>query len=155
MIILAEAERAKDIAIALGRFRDYDPDNTIPNSINQLKDLSQVLRELARLIEVKDGVVSRIVADDLELLQHSVAYTLQDLWTVIGRLPDHAIGHDYRDAWKQICLHCRNTRKQSLPMRIETYCLFAAAICRHLRRYCSHNHNIKMPTKTVTLRAGN
>lgn len=134
MILLAAAERAKDISSALGKFREYDPDNTITSAISHLKDLTQVLRELARLIEVKDGVVSRIVADDLELLQHSVAYTLEDIWTIIGRLPDQAIGHDYRDAWKTICIHCRNTKRQSLPMRIETYCLFAAAICRHLRR---------------------
>lgn len=134
MILLAEAERAKDIASVLGKFREYDPDNTIPSAITQLKDLSQVLRELAGLVEASNGVVSRITADDLELLQHSVAYTLEDLWTIIGRLPVQAIGHDYRDAWKAICIHCRNTRKQSLPMRIETYCLFAVAICRQLRR---------------------
>lgn len=134
MILLAEAERAKDISSALGKFREYDPDNTIPFAISNLKDLTHVLRELARLVEFKDGVVSRIVADDLELLQHSVAYTLEDVWTIIGRLPAQAIGHDYRDAWKAICIHCRNTRKQSLHMRIETYCLFAAAICKHLRR---------------------
>lgn len=134
MIVLQEAERAKDIANILGRFRDYDQDPNISGAVSHLKDLSQVLRELARLIEAKDGLVSRIVADDLELLQHSVAYTLADIWTIIGRLPDQAIGHDYRDAWKQICIHCRNTRRQSLPMRIETYCLFAAAISRHLRR---------------------
>ena len=79
MIILAEAERAKDISTILRKFCEYDPDNTIPAAIDQLKDLSQVLRELARLIEAKDGVVSRIVADDLELLQHSAAYTLQDI----------------------------------------------------------------------------
>lgn len=134
MILLAAAERAKDISNALGKFREYDPDNTIPSAISQLKDLTHVLRELARLVELKDGLVSRNDADDLELLQHSVAYTLEDIWIIIGRLPDHAIGHDYRDAWKAICIHCRNTRKQSLPMRIETYCLFAAAICKHLKR---------------------
>ena len=134
MIVLQEAERAKDIANILGRFRDYDQDPNISGAVSHLKDLSQVLRELARLIEAKDGLVSRIVADDLELLQHSVAYTLADIWTIIGLMPDQAIGHDYRDAWKRICLHCRNTRKQSLSMRIETYCLFAAAISRHLRR---------------------
>ena len=136
MIILQEAERAKDIANILGKFRDYDPDANITSATSQLRDLSQVLRKLAQLVEDKDGVVARIDADDLELLQHSVAYTIEDIWTIIGRLPDQAIGHDYRDAWKQICIHCRNTRKQSLPMRLETYCLFAAAICRNLRRYC-------------------
>jgi GAF domain-containing protein len=133
MIILAAAERAKEVASILGKFREYDPDNTIPAAIAQLQDLSQVLRELARLIEAKDGLVSRIVADDLELLQHSVAYTLQDIWTIIGRLPGLAIGHDYCEAWKAIVIHCRNTRRQSLPMRLETYCVFAAAIRRHLR----------------------
>lgn len=135
MIIFAEAERAKDIAKILGKFREYDADTTISASISRLDDLSQVLFELARLIDARDGVVSRIDADDLELLQHSVAYTLGDLWTIIGRLPAQAIGHDYRDAWKQICLHCRSTKRQSLPMRIETYSLFAAAICKHLRGY--------------------
>jgi hypothetical protein len=134
MILLAEAERARDIASILGKFREYNPDKTIAAAIVQLNDLGQVLRDLARLIEASNGVVSRIVANDLELLQHSVAYTLEDIWAILGRLPDQAIGHDYLNAWQAICVHCRNTRKQSLAMRIETYCLFGAAISRQLRR---------------------
>ena len=136
MILLAEAERAKEIANILESFRGSDPDNqrTVETTIDRLHDLSMVLRDLDRFIEAQDGVVSRIFADDLELLQHSVAYTLGDLWTILGDMPDQCIGHDYRATWKKIAAHCRNARKESLHMRIETYTVFAAALCRILRR---------------------
>ena len=155
MILLAEAERAKDIANVLEKFRDYDPDRAIDSTINKIRDLTPVLRELAANIERQDGVVSRGFADDLELLQHSVAYTLQDIWTILGRMPSHHISHDYRDAWKQIQLHSRATRTQSLAMRIETYCLFAAALRRHLRGYIlSYTRASPTNIELVTLPAG-
>ena len=136
MILLAEAERAKEISKILDTFRGYDPDNrrTIEATIDRLDDLSAVLRDLDRLIEAQDGLVSSMFADDLEMLQHSVAYTLGDLWTILGAMPDQSIGHDYRTTWKDIAIHCRSARKESLPMRIETYALFAAALCKVLKR---------------------
>ena len=136
MILLAEAERAKEIAKIIDTFRNHDRDNrkTIEATIDRLNDLSAVVQNLDRLIDAQDGLVSSMFADDLELLQHSVAYTLGDLWTILGNMPDQCIGHDYRDTWKEISIYCRSARTESLPMRIETYALFAAALCRVLKR---------------------
>lgn len=78
MILLAEAERAKEIVQILETFRGYhdDPERrSIESTIDRLQDLRTISRDLDSLIEARDGVVSRIFADDLELLQHSVAYT--------------------------------------------------------------------------------
>ena len=136
MILLAAAERAKDISQILGKIRDYDRDESIDAATRQLANLHYQLCELDQSIVARHGVVKNaIFADDLELLQHSVAYTLQDIWTILGRMPDQAIGHDYRQAWKDISFHCRTSRKQSLPVRLEMYSLFAAALVRQLRRY--------------------
>jgi hypothetical protein len=135
MILLAEAERAKEVAKILDTFRGSDPNNqrAIETTIVRLDDLSLVLRDLDRQIEVRDGVVSKIAADDLELLQHSVAYTLGDIWMILGDMPDECIGHDYRAAWKDIVANCRSAGNQSIHMRIDTYAVFAAALCRLLR----------------------
>lgn len=137
MILLAAAARSSEICDILELFRSQIPTDrrAIDSTINNLRDLIPVLRELARDIESRDGVVSRVFADDLELLQHSVAYTLQDIWTILGRMPSQRISHDYHDAWKEILAHNRATRPQSLPMRIETYSLFAATLRRQLRGY--------------------
>ena len=108
MFITAAARRATEIAVVLQKFRKYTTDSTtdteVAASIARLNDLSQVLRQLARLIDAGDGLVARVDTDDLELLQHNVAYTLGDIWTIFGQLSEEANLSDYQVAWRQIRL---------------------------------------------------
>lgn len=138
MILLAEAERARDITSILDLFRkSIDRDESITDAINELKNLRYLLQELDGSIIARNGVVNNVeLFDDLELLQHSVAYTLQDVWTILGQMPDQAIGHDYRAAWKSIQRHCSSSLQQSLAKRLHMYNLFARALVRQLNRYC-------------------
>ncbi|RMD40095.1 hypothetical protein DV735_g5035, partial [Chaetothyriales sp. CBS 134920] len=136
MILQAEATRAKEIASILDTFSDYVAEHrkAIDHTADNLETLSFALSELDRqLSTLDDGVPSRKFADDLELLQHSVAYTFGDLWTILGDMPDECIGIDYRKAWKAIVSHTDSARRESLHMRIEAYSLFTSALCRMLR----------------------
>lgn len=137
MILLAEAERARDITSILDLFRkNIDRDESVADAIDELKNLRYLLQDLDRSIVARNGVVNNVeLFDDLELLQHSVAYTLQDVWTILGQMPDQAIGHDYRAAWKSIQKHCSSSRQQSLARRLNMYNLFARALVRQLNRY--------------------
>ena len=136
MILLPEADRAKDIAAILERFRNYDRDNGITDAIGYLNDLRHFLRDLDRSIVARNGVIDNVdLIDDLELLQHSVAYTLQDVWAILGQMPDQPIGHDCRAAWREIERHCKSSRQQSLVGRLKMYNLFASALLRQLNRY--------------------
>lgn len=136
MILLPAAERAEDIASIFELFRRHDRDEQIADAASELKTLSSRLRDLDRSIAARNGVVDSIeLIDDLELLQHSLAYTLQDVWTILGQMPDQAIGHDYRTAWKTIQKHCTTGRQQSFAKRLGMYSLFALALVRQLNRY--------------------
>ena len=136
MILLAEAERARDIASIFELFRRYDRDEHIADAVGELNDLQSNLRDLDRSILARNGVVDNgELFGDLELLQHSVAYTLQDVWTILGQMPDQAIGHDYRAAWKMIQKHCTSSRQYDLAKRLNIYNLFARALVRQLNRY--------------------
>jgi hypothetical protein len=137
MILLAEAERAKDIAAAFDAFRRYDGNEEIVTAIELLGHLRHNLRELDRGITARRGVVNNTeLFDDLELLQHSVAYTLQDVWLLLGMmLPEQAISHDYRAAWKEIQRHCSSSSSRGLCQRLDMYILFCRALIRQLNRY--------------------
>ncbi|RMZ76062.1 hypothetical protein DV737_g5008, partial [Chaetothyriales sp. CBS 132003] len=137
MILLAEATRAKEIASILDGFRDYETNNrrAIDTTVTNLEDLSNVLRDLDSYIDARGGLLSPKFAADLELLQHSVAYTLGDLWAILGSMPDECIAIDYRDTWKNIVAHTESAGRQSLHRRIETYTFFATALCRELRLF--------------------
>jgi hypothetical protein len=137
MILLAEAERAKDIAAAFDAFRRYDGNEEIVTAIELLGHLRHNLRELDRGITARRGIVNNTeLFDDLELLQHSVAYTLQDVWLLLGMmLPEQAISHDYRAAWKEIQRHCSGSSSRGLCQRLDMYFLFCRALIRQLNRY--------------------
>jgi hypothetical protein len=135
MILLAEAGRAKEIAQALGPFQEYERDPRIGDTIAELDDLRHHLRELSASLDDRRRYVDTLFRDDVELLQHSVAYTLGDVWTILGQMPQEPIGHDYRLAWKDISRHCQySSRSQSLPDRLHTYNNFAMALVRKLNR---------------------
>lgn len=143
MILLAEAERARDITSILDSFRKFDRDESIADAVDELKNLRYLLQDLDKSIIARKGVVNNVeLFDDLELLQHSVAYTLQDVWAILGQLPDQAIGHDYRSTWKSIQKHCASSRQQSLPKRLNMYNLFARALVRQVNRYRTSTHGL-------------
>lgn len=139
MILLAAAGRAKDIATALGAFLghfDRDREKDISDTIAELDELRHSLRELHRPLDDRRRYVDGLFRDDVELLQHSVAYTLGDVWTMLGRIPTQPIGHDYRMAWKDISRHCQySSRTKSLPDRLHQYNMFAMALTRNINRF--------------------
>lgn len=136
LILDGEAGRAQDISDILSQIRNNDKDNVqdLTLSITGLNNLSWALRELAGQIDAVQGKVSRSFADDLGLLQNSVAFTLQDVWTILGKIPKNPTGGDYRRAWKEVVRYCAEMGKQSLHLRLETYQLFIYGLCKALKK---------------------
>ena len=136
LLLGGEAGRAQDIADILSTVRNNDQDHVqeITLAITGLNNLSWALRELSDQIDAIQGVITRSFADDLDLLQNSVAFTLQDVWTILGKLPRVPTIADYQNSWKEICRYCLDMGKQSLHMRLETYQLFLYALCKVLKR---------------------
>ncbi|KEF60880.1 uncharacterized protein A1O9_02442 [Exophiala aquamarina CBS 119918] len=136
LILDGEAGRAQDISDILSQIRNFDKDNVqdLTLSITGLNNLSWALRELAAQIDAVQGKVSRSFADDLGLLQNSVAFTLQDVWTILGKIPKSRTGGDYRRAWKEVVRYCAEMGKQSLHLRLETYQLFIYGLCKALKK---------------------
>ena len=141
LILGEEAGRAQDISDILSAVRNNDLEHVqeITLSITGLNNLSWALRELTGQIEAAKGRVSRSFADDLGLIQNSVAFTLQDVWTILGKMPRNPTPQDYRRAWKDVVGYCSGMGKQSLHLRLETYKLFIYALCKVLKRYESYS----------------
>jgi len=136
LILDGEAGRAQDISDIFSLIRNSDKDNIqdLTLSITGLNNLSWALRELGSQIDAVQGRVSRSFADDLGLLQNSVAFTLQDVWTILGKIPKNPTGEDYRKAWKEVVIYCSEMGKQSLHLRLETYQLFIYGLCKALKK---------------------
>jgi hypothetical protein len=137
LLLRQEAGRAQDLAEIFNTIRNHDAEHEqdITLTITGLNSLSWALRELNKQIDAVNGRLTRPVALDLKLLQNSVAFTLQDVWTILGRLPRIATADDYREAWKEVVGYCIDMGKQSLDMRLRTYELFTYALCKVLQRY--------------------
>ncbi|OAP63135.1 hypothetical protein AYL99_02362 [Fonsecaea erecta] len=136
LLLREEAGRAQDIAEILSTIRtsDQDHEQDITLAITGLNGLSWALRELNNQIDAANGKVTSTFAGDLKLLQHSIAFTLQDIWTILGKLPRAPIAADYQDAWKDVARYCMNMGKQTLHTRLETYKLFTYSLCKVLSR---------------------
>ncbi len=136
LLLSEEATRAQDIADILNTIRSFDEKRVqeITLAIAALNDLSWGLRELGDQIDSVGGIISSTFADDLSLVQNSIAFTLQDVWTILGKIPRNATRADYRDAWTEVRRYCLEMGKQTLPMRLDTYKLFLFGLCKVLRR---------------------
>lgn len=136
LLLREEAGRAQDIADILSTVRNFDQDHVqeITLAVTGLNDLGWALRELHDQIELVRGVITRSFADDLGLLQNSVAFTLQDIWAILGKIPRDPSRLDYRNAWKDVTRYCQDLGKQTFVMRLDSYKLFLFALCKVLRR---------------------
>lgn len=136
VLLHEEAGRAVDIADILGIIRKNDLDHVsdITLAITELNHLSWALRELNHEIDVVDGKVSRSFMDDLNLIQQSVAFTLEGVWSILGKLPQQPTATDYENSWKEVCRYCLDLGKQSLHMRLAVYKSFLFALCKVLKR---------------------
>ena len=136
LLLRQEAGRAQDISEILNTIRNNDQDHEqdITLAITALNSLSWALRELDRQIEAVDGRLSKTFAADLKLLQNSIAFTFQDVWAILGRLPRVTIAADYQDAWKEVMRYCTSMGRQTLNMRLKTYELFTYSLCKVLQR---------------------
>nr|KAK5439015.1 hypothetical protein LTR18_008451 [Exophiala xenobiotica] len=135
LLLAEEAGRALDIAEILSTVRKFDQDHVQPFTlaITGLNDLSWALRDLNHQIDLAGSAVTRSFAGDLGLLQNSVAFTLQDVWHILGKIPPDAPRIDYRNAWKEVTRYCHGMGKQTLDMRLSTYKLFTFGLCRVLK----------------------
>ncbi|KAK4939104.1 hypothetical protein LTR10_020590 [Elasticomyces elasticus] len=142
LLLRQEADRAKDIAECLNTVRDYDKDHVqdLTVTIQRLNALSWALRELDHRIGAVGGRLNKGFIDDLRLLQLSVAFTLQDVWTILGKIPRHAVKIDYLTAWWEVGRYCHDMGKRTLTMRLNIYELFAYGLCKILLRQ-SHNRD--------------
>ncbi|EXJ86712.1 hypothetical protein A1O3_03665 [Capronia epimyces CBS 606.96] len=145
LLLVKEAGRAQEIADILSLIRNFDLDHVqeITLAITRLNDLSWALRELDVQIDAAKGILLRSFAEDLELVQTSVAFTLQDVWTILGKVPLNPTGRDYQYAWKEISRYCSEMGKQTLPIRLETYKLFLYALCKVLQRQSYNRHQMQ------------
>ena len=136
LLLREEAGRAQDIAEILSTLRNSDQDHEqdITLAITGLNGISWALRELDKQIAAVNGRLTKAFAGDLKLLQNSVAFTFQDVWTILGRLPRVAIAADYQSAWKEVVRYCLSMGKQTLNMRLKTYELFTYSLCKVLQR---------------------
>ena|SRR5882757_1619513 len=136
LLLCEEAGRAQDISDILSNIRSSDQDHVqeITLAITRLNELSWALRELNNQIDAAGGRLNKTFADDLTLLQNSVAFTFQDIWFILGKIPRDPSGVDYRNSWKEVGRYCKNLGKQSLHMRLETYKLFTYSLCKVLQR---------------------
>ncbi|KIW83987.1 hypothetical protein Z517_03233 [Fonsecaea pedrosoi CBS 271.37] len=145
LLLREEAGRAQDIAEILSTIRssDQDHEQDITLAITGLNGLSWALRELNNQIDAVSGKVTSTFAGDLKLLQHSVAFTLQDVWTILGKLPRVPVAADYQDAWKEVARYCMNMGKQTLHTRLETYKLFTYSLCKVLSRQSFNRRHLE------------
>ncbi len=136
LLLRQEAGRAQDISEILNTIRNNDQDHEqdITLAITGLNSLSWALRELDKQIEAVDGRLGKTFATDLKLLQNSIAFTFQDVWAILGRLPRVTIAADYRDGWKEVIRYCTSMGRQTLNMRLKTYELFTYSLCKVLQR---------------------
>lgn len=136
MNLLACAKRVLDIAIILRGFRPRVPDQRSRIAIleESCGDLVNSLQQLQAAIDKRDDVVTRPLADDLQLLQDSMAYLMGDIWTILQSMPKQSYSSDYVKAWKTIDTSVVY-RHYRVTVIISCYVDFAKDLCRNLDRY--------------------
>lgn len=136
LLLRQEADRARDIANVLSGVRNYVKEHLqdLTLAIAELNQLSCAVDDLDDQIHAAGGRLDGLFVEDLRLLQDSVAFTLKDVWTILGKIPQPALKVDYSTAWRNVVRYCQGMGNQSLTMRLKTYKLFACGLCKVLRR---------------------
>ena len=140
MTLIAEAEKAADIADALGKFKVAvtDAATEITALVSELYAVGSILRDTDTAIKSPEyGRNIRLIEDDLDLARTSLAFTLEDIFRILGGIGAGAkdlTTAAYRQTWEEICTHFRHEGRQSLCARLEMYRRFLLELCKILRR---------------------
>jgi hypothetical protein len=141
MTLIAEAERAEDIGLALSKFKDPVPDQApdITASIAELYGIGSGLRDIdASLNSAEYSRNFRLIEKDLELVRSSIHQTVEDIDRILEDIGDGSpiltIGM-YRQTWKDICLFFRLNGRITLRMRLETYRRMVAELASIVQRF--------------------
>ena len=140
MTLIAEAEKAEDIADAFGKFK-VAVDNQaaeVTALVSELYAVGTALRDVNTAICSSEyGRSLRLVEDDLDLVRSSLTYTLDDVFRILGEIGNGARDLKptaYRQTWKDICFHFQLDGRPGLGSRLQTYRLFILQLINIMRR---------------------
>ncbi|KAI1617192.1 hypothetical protein EDD36DRAFT_157139 [Exophiala viscosa] len=121
----------------LTNIKRYDREHVqeISLALEELHLLSWTFRKLDNQIRAPGCRLGTTFSRDLRLLQLSAAFTLQDVWTILGKIPEVAIDIDYLTAWQNVRLYCRHMGEQNLFTILKTYKHFAYGLRMFLLRH--------------------
>lgn len=127
MSLVAEAEKAEDIAAGFSKFLSALPDQAteVTALISELYAISSALRDLDTTVQSREyGLNVPLIEKDLELVRLSLAYTLKDVFDKFGDVdtgPNLPTIGAYRQIWKDIWIHFKTERRGTLCERLENY----------------------------------
>jgi hypothetical protein len=127
MTLIADAERAEDIADAFSKFKTAVPDHApdITASISELYAIGSGLRDIDKALNTAE--YSRnflLIEEDLDLVCSSLNDTVEEIFLILGDIGNGSrvlnVGM-YRQTWKDIALYFRQSTPSTLRMRLEMY----------------------------------
>jgi hypothetical protein len=141
MTLIADAERAEDIADALSKFKVPVPDQgpEITASISELYAIGSALRDIDTALNSDEyGRNYRLIEKDLDLACSSLNTTIEDIFRILGDIGNGApILNDgmYRQTWKEIVLFFMQNGRISLRTRLEKYKRFIVELAGIVKRF--------------------
>ncbi len=158
MDLIAEAKRAEDVGDAFGKFKAPVDDQAaeVTALISELYAVGSALREIDKALYAQDyGRNLRSVQDDLDLVRASLTFTLDDIFTILGKIGNGDLrltASDYRHTWREITFHFHDEGWGRLIARLEKYRSFLLLLCNKLRRYLPTS--VKEPQPPIDLSIG-
>ena len=166
MTLIADAEKAEDIAAALSKFTTHVPDQApdITASISELYAIGSLLRDIDRALNSAEYNRNfPLIEKDLELVRSSLDVTVEDFFDRLGYIGNGSTVLNagmYRQSWKDITLFFIQNGRTTLRMRLEMYRRFIAELASIMKRFVpthqSHliicAHHSKKGSQNTTLR---
>ena len=140
MNLIAEAKRAEDVGDAFSKFKEPVDDQAaeVTALIAELYAVGSALREIDQAIRVQDyGRNLHYIEDDLDLVRASLTFTLDDIFTILGKIGNgdsRLTASDYRHTWREIMYRFRDEGWGKLNSRLEKYRSFLLLLCSKLQR---------------------
>lgn len=141
MTLIAQAESAEDVALALSKFiapvADHAPDITA--SISELYAIRSALLDVDTALKSNEYHRNfRLIDEDLELVCLSLQDTVDNIFRILGEIGNGSfVLYDgmYRQTWKEITLFFRLNGRTTLRMRLETYRRFILELASVVQRF--------------------
>ena len=140
MTLIAEAEKAEDIADALAKFKVAVDDHAtvITALVSELYAVGSALREIDTAVYSPEyGNNLNLIEADLDNVRRSLEYTLDDVFRILGRIGQGAeilSSSAYRLTWKEIARHFESDARGGLLNRVEVYRQFLILLCNRIRK---------------------